>query len=84
MNLCPSAERIGFTSSFSIANIPNVTSFLHLYVLIFLQDDVESRSAQVRRHASFSSRGSEKTEQQAAIKRHASSESARRCCSSRG
>lgn len=40
-----------------------------------LQDeDVESKAGQVRRHASFSSRGSEKTEQ-AAIKRHASSES---------
>lgn len=37
--------------------------------------DVESRGSQVRRHASFSSRDSEKTEQQAAIKRHASSES---------
>ncbi|XP_028277020.1 actin filament-associated protein 1-like 1 [Parambassis ranga] len=34
--------------------------------------DVESRAGQVRRHASFSSRDSEKTEQQAAIKRHAS------------
>lgn len=34
--------------------------------------DVESRGGQVRRHASFSSRDSEKTEQQAAIKRHAS------------
>uniref|UniRef100_A0A8C5NEJ2 Actin filament-associated protein 1-like 1 n=1 Tax=Gouania willdenowi TaxID=441366 RepID=A0A8C5NEJ2_GOUWI len=31
-----------------------------------------SVTGQVRRHASFSSRGSEKTEQQAAIKRHAS------------
>ncbi|KAM3600741.1 uncharacterized protein V6R79_001658 [Siganus canaliculatus] len=35
-------------------------------------EDVESRAGQVRRHASFSSRDSEKTEQQAAIKRHAS------------
>lgn len=44
--------------------------------LFFLQDeDVESRGGQVRRHASFSSRDSEKTEQQATIKRHASSES---------
>ncbi|TNM84735.1 actin filament-associated protein 1-like 1b isoform X1 [Takifugu flavidus] len=34
--------------------------------------DVESRTAQVRRHASFSSRDSEKTEQQASIKRHVS------------
>uniref|UniRef100_A0A3Q1DFX4 Actin filament-associated protein 1-like 1 n=1 Tax=Amphiprion ocellaris TaxID=80972 RepID=A0A3Q1DFX4_AMPOC len=33
---------------------------------------VESRGGHVRRHASFSSRDSEKTEQQAAIKRHAS------------
>uniref|UniRef100_A0AAQ4QCK9 Actin filament-associated protein 1-like 1 n=1 Tax=Gasterosteus aculeatus aculeatus TaxID=481459 RepID=A0AAQ4QCK9_GASAC len=33
---------------------------------------VESRAGQVRRHASFSSRDSEKTEQQAAVKRHAS------------
>ncbi|KAF7206264.1 actin filament-associated protein 1-like 1b [Nothobranchius furzeri] len=35
-------------------------------------EDVESKAGQVRRHASFSSRDSEKTEQQAAIKRHAS------------
>lgn len=35
-------------------------------------EDVESRGGQVRRHASFSSRDSEKTEQQAAVKRHAS------------
>lgn len=34
---------------------------------------MESRGGQVRRHASFSSRDSEKTEQQAAVKRHASS-----------
>uniref|UniRef100_A0A8C9X4F8 Actin filament-associated protein 1-like 1 n=1 Tax=Sander lucioperca TaxID=283035 RepID=A0A8C9X4F8_SANLU len=34
--------------------------------------DVESRAGPVRRHASFSSRDSEKTEQQAAVKRHAS------------
>lgn len=41
-----------------------------------LQDEtVESKAGQVRRHASFSSRDSEKTEQQATIKRHASSES---------
>ncbi|KAG7217082.1 hypothetical protein INR49_027622 [Caranx melampygus] len=37
-----------------------------------VEGDVESRGGQVRRHASFSTRGSEKTEQQAAIKRHAS------------
>lgn len=36
------------------------------------EEEVESRAGQVRRHASFSSRDSEKTEQQAAIKRHAS------------
>ncbi|XP_069002205.1 actin filament-associated protein 1-like 1b isoform X1 [Embiotoca jacksoni] len=36
------------------------------------EEDVESRAGQVRRHASFSSRDSEKTEQQATIKRHAS------------
>ncbi|XP_038564884.1 actin filament-associated protein 1-like 1 [Micropterus salmoides] len=36
------------------------------------EEDVESRTGQVRRHASFSSRDSEKTEQQAVIKRHAS------------
>lgn len=35
-------------------------------------EDADSRGAQVRRTASFSSRGSEKTEQQAAIKRHTS------------
>lgn len=35
-------------------------------------EDVDSRGGQVRRTASFSSRDSEKTEQQAAIKRHAS------------
>ncbi|XP_072231414.1 actin filament-associated protein 1-like 1b [Leuresthes tenuis] len=35
-------------------------------------EDVESKAGQVRRHASFSSRDSEKTEQQAAIKRHTS------------
>uniref|UniRef100_A0A8C4DJC8 Actin filament-associated protein 1-like 1 n=1 Tax=Dicentrarchus labrax TaxID=13489 RepID=A0A8C4DJC8_DICLA len=35
-------------------------------------ESIESRPGQVRRHASFSSRDSEKTEQQAAIKRHAS------------
>uniref|UniRef100_A0A3B5LA15 Actin filament-associated protein 1-like 1 n=1 Tax=Xiphophorus couchianus TaxID=32473 RepID=A0A3B5LA15_9TELE len=35
-------------------------------------EDVESKTGQVRRHASFSSRDSEKTEQQATIKRHAS------------
>ncbi|XP_041657801.1 actin filament-associated protein 1-like 1 [Cheilinus undulatus] len=34
--------------------------------------DAESRPGQIRRHASFSSRDSEKTEQQAAVKRHAS------------
>ncbi|CAJ1063591.1 actin filament-associated protein 1-like 1 [Xyrichtys novacula] len=34
--------------------------------------ETESRSGQIRRHASFSSRDSEKTEQQAAVKRHAS------------
>lgn len=39
------------------------------------EGDVDSRAGQVRRHASFSSRDSEKTEQQAAVKRHASSES---------
>lgn len=56
-------------------------SFLHQAVLIFLQDgDVESRTAQVRRHASFSSRDSEKTEQQVSIKRHVSSKSAKRIC----
>uniref|UniRef100_G3QAX8 Actin filament-associated protein 1-like 1 n=1 Tax=Gasterosteus aculeatus aculeatus TaxID=481459 RepID=G3QAX8_GASAC len=37
-----------------------------------VEADVESRAGQVRRHASFSSRDSEKTEQQAAVKRHAS------------
>lgn len=36
------------------------------------EGEVESRPGQVRRHASFSSRDSEKTEQQAAVKRHAS------------
>lgn len=36
------------------------------------EGDVESVAGQVRRHASFSSRDSEKTEQQAAVKRHAS------------
>uniref|UniRef100_UPI0037E7B9A7 actin filament-associated protein 1-like 1 n=1 Tax=Semicossyphus pulcher TaxID=241346 RepID=UPI0037E7B9A7 len=36
------------------------------------EGDVESRTGQIRRHASFSSRDSEKTEQQAAVKRHAS------------
>uniref|UniRef100_A0A3Q1F4U3 Actin filament-associated protein 1-like 1 n=1 Tax=Acanthochromis polyacanthus TaxID=80966 RepID=A0A3Q1F4U3_9TELE len=35
-------------------------------------ETVESRGGHVRRHASFSSRDSEKTQQQAAIKRHAS------------
>ncbi|KAM7398238.1 hypothetical protein PAMA_006235 [Pampus argenteus] len=35
-------------------------------------EDGDSRASQVRRHASFSSRDSEKTEQQASIKRHAS------------
>ncbi|XP_008425722.1 actin filament-associated protein 1-like 1 [Poecilia reticulata] len=35
-------------------------------------EDIESKTGQVRRHASFSSRDSEKTEQQATIKRHAS------------
>ncbi|XP_078122216.1 actin filament-associated protein 1-like 1 [Sander vitreus] len=37
-----------------------------------VEGDVESRAGPVRRHASFSSRDSEKTEQQAAVKRHAS------------
>ncbi|XP_017276841.1 actin filament-associated protein 1-like 1 isoform X2 [Kryptolebias marmoratus] len=38
-----------------------------------VEDDyVESKAGQVRRHASFSSRDSEKTEQQATVKRHAS------------
>ncbi|KAM4619939.1 actin filament-associated protein 1-like 1 isoform 2-T2 [Polymixia lowei] len=37
-----------------------------------MQESVESRPGQVRRHASFSSRDSDKTEQQATIKRHAS------------
>ncbi|XP_071762313.2 actin filament-associated protein 1-like 1b isoform X1 [Centroberyx gerrardi] len=37
-----------------------------------LEGAAESRPGQVRRHASFSSRDSDKTEQQAAIKRHAS------------
>ncbi|KAA8586764.1 hypothetical protein FQN60_000600 [Etheostoma spectabile] len=37
-----------------------------------VEGDVESRTGPVRRHASFSSRDSEKTEQQAAVKRHAS------------
>ncbi|KAL3042663.1 hypothetical protein OYC64_020561 [Pagothenia borchgrevinki] len=36
------------------------------------QEDVDSRIVNVRRHASFSSRDSDKTEQQAAVKRHAS------------
>ncbi|XP_054610871.1 actin filament-associated protein 1-like 1 isoform X2 [Dunckerocampus dactyliophorus] len=35
-------------------------------------EEARARGGQVRRHASFSSRDSEKTEQQAAIKRHAS------------
>ncbi|XP_061595517.1 actin filament-associated protein 1-like 1 isoform X2 [Cololabis saira] len=34
--------------------------------------DVENKAGQVRRHASFSSRDSEKTEQQATVKRHTS------------
>ncbi|KAM6907495.1 actin filament-associated protein 1-like 1 [Xenentodon cancila] len=34
--------------------------------------DVENKASQVRRHASFSSRDSEKTEQQATVKRHTS------------
>ncbi|XP_076017537.1 actin filament-associated protein 1-like 1 [Genypterus blacodes] len=37
-----------------------------------MEGEVESRGGQVRRHASFSSRDSDKTEQQAAVKRHAS------------
>ncbi|XP_039634414.1 actin filament-associated protein 1-like 1 isoform X2 [Perca fluviatilis] len=37
-----------------------------------VEGDDESIAAPVRRHASFSSRDSEKTEQQAAVKRHAS------------
>ncbi|CAL8265732.1 unnamed protein product [Merluccius merluccius] len=37
-----------------------------------LEGSVESKPGQVRRHASFSSRGSDRTEQQAAVKRHAS------------
>ncbi|XP_034539274.1 actin filament-associated protein 1-like 1 [Notolabrus celidotus] len=36
------------------------------------ESEAESRTGQIRRHASFSSRDSEKTEQQAAVKRHAS------------
>ncbi|XP_026184224.1 actin filament-associated protein 1-like 1b [Mastacembelus armatus] len=36
------------------------------------EGNAESRAGQVRRHASFSSRDSEKTEQQATIKRHTS------------
>nr|XP_057943060.1 actin filament-associated protein 1-like 1 isoform X2 [Doryrhamphus excisus] len=36
------------------------------------EEEGRARGGQVRRHASFSSRDSEKTEQQAAIKRHAS------------
>uniref|UniRef100_A0A8C7Z528 Actin filament-associated protein 1-like 1 n=1 Tax=Oryzias sinensis TaxID=183150 RepID=A0A8C7Z528_9TELE len=35
-------------------------------------EDAEGKSSQVRRHASFSSRDSERTEQQATIKRHTS------------
>ena len=35
---------------------------------------MEGKPGQVRRHASFSSRGSDRTEQQAAVKRHASSQ----------
>uniref|UniRef100_A0A8C5HRB8 Actin filament-associated protein 1-like 1 n=1 Tax=Gouania willdenowi TaxID=441366 RepID=A0A8C5HRB8_GOUWI len=42
------------------------------YDEVYESYDMETRAGQVRRHASFSSRGSEKTEQQAAIKRHAS------------
>ncbi|KAK0145405.1 Actin filament-associated protein 1-like 1 [Merluccius polli] len=37
-----------------------------------LEGSAESKPGQVRRHASFSSRGSDRTEQQAAVKRHAS------------
>ncbi|XP_074527791.1 actin filament-associated protein 1-like 1b [Halichoeres trimaculatus] len=37
-----------------------------------VEGEAECRSGQIRRHASFSSRDSEKTEQQAAVKRHAS------------
>ncbi|XP_030216619.1 actin filament-associated protein 1-like 1 [Gadus morhua] len=37
-----------------------------------LDGAVEAKPGQVRRHASFSSRGSDRTEQQAAVKRHAS------------
>ncbi|XP_029304802.1 actin filament-associated protein 1-like 1b isoform X2 [Cottoperca gobio] len=36
------------------------------------EEEVESRAGPVRRHASFSSKDSEKTEQQATVKRHAS------------
>uniref|UniRef100_A0A8D3CMY3 Actin filament-associated protein 1-like 1 n=1 Tax=Scophthalmus maximus TaxID=52904 RepID=A0A8D3CMY3_SCOMX len=43
------------------------------YDEVYESVDDESRSGQVRRHASFSSRDSEKTEQQATIKRHVSS-----------
>lgn len=52
-----------------------IMAYIYLYCIFLQDDDVESRAGQVRRHASFSSRDSEKTEQQAAIKRHASSES---------
>ncbi|XP_047462706.1 actin filament-associated protein 1-like 1 [Mugil cephalus] len=58
------------TTSSSSASIDSRT-YDEVYESI-ADEDVESRGSQVRRHASFSSRDSEKTEQQAAIKRHAS------------
>lgn len=48
---------------------------IEMYLFYRQEGDDESRVGQVRRHASFSSRDSEKTEQQATIKRHTSSES---------
>ncbi|XP_029957435.1 actin filament-associated protein 1-like 1b [Salarias fasciatus] len=61
------------TSTAASSSSASIDSRMYDEVYESIEDcEMESRPGQVRRHASFSSRDSEKTEQQAAVKRHAS------------
>ncbi|KAM9847175.1 actin filament-associated protein 1-like 1 [Aulostomus maculatus] len=59
------------TTTATASSLPESRTYDEVYESVE-DGDIEGRANQLRRHASFSSRDSEKTEQQAAIKRHAS------------
>ncbi|XP_034461900.1 actin filament-associated protein 1-like 1b isoform X1 [Hippoglossus hippoglossus] len=60
------------TATSSSSTSTDSRTYDEVYESVEDRDVESSRAGQVRRHASFSSRDSEKTEQQAAIKRHVS------------